>query len=115
MHSESRKLEFSVKMGDGLGDFVRQKSSLKYSLSKLLMDACACYLHYLPRLHRQSGEVPAAVDGDALRQNRVQTPHLIPGQHAEPPALIRSSGHGDQKKKVFKKEKKCFFPPLWVS
>lgn len=86
------------------------------------------YLYDLPRLHGQSGEVPPAVDGDALRQNRVQAPHLIPGQHAEPPALIRNSGHGDGnffqesgggKMKLLRKEKEktvfCLSPQLWMS
>lgn len=46
------------------------------------------HLHDLPGLHGQRGEVPAAVDRDALAQDGVQPLHLIPRQHTEPPALI---------------------------
>ncbi|MEQ2196016.1 hypothetical protein XENOCAPTIV_022257 [Xenoophorus captivus] len=51
------------------------------------------YLDDLTGLHGQSGEVSSAVDGDSLPQDRVQSLHLIPRQHTEPPSLIRSSRH----------------------
>ena len=55
------------------------------------------HLDDLPGLHGQRGEVPAAVDGDALSQDGVQAPHLIPRQHADPPTLLRriTGGHDD--------------------
>ena len=62
--------------------------------------ACLCvslaYLDDLPRLHGQRGEVAPAVDGDSLPDDRVQAPHLIPSQHAEPPTLFRgiAARHG---------------------
>lgn len=43
----------------------------------------------VPGLHGQRGEVPAPVDGDALPQDGVQPPDLIPVQQAEPAALLR--------------------------
>lgn len=46
------------------------------------------HLDDLPGLHGQRGEVAAAVDRDALAQDGVQPLHLIPRQHAEPPALL---------------------------
>ncbi|TNN86096.1 hypothetical protein EYF80_003513 [Liparis tanakae] len=52
------------------------------------------HLHDLPRLHRQRGEVSSAVDRDALPQDGVQPLHLIPTQHADPPALLRGIGGG---------------------
>ena len=53
---------------------------------------CICWRSHLddvPGLHGQSGEVPAAVDRDALPQDGVQPPHLIPGQHADPRIQLR--------------------------
>ena len=56
------------------------------------------HLDDLPGLHGQRGEVSAAVDRDALPQDGVQAPHLIPGQHADPPNLLRviTGGHDDR-------------------
>lgn len=55
------------------------------------------HLDDLPGLHGQRGEVPAAMDRDALAQDGVQTLHLIPRQHADPPTLITgiAGGHDD--------------------
>lgn len=55
------------------------------------------YLNNLAWLHGQSGEVSPAVDGNSLRQDRVQALHLIPRQNAELPALVRriTARHGD--------------------
>lgn len=60
------------------------------------------HLDDLPGLHGQRGEVSAAVDRDALAQDGVQTPHLIPTQHADPPALLRGirGGHDDPDNKA---------------
>lgn len=56
------------------------------------------HLDDLPGLHGQRGEVSAAVDRDALAQDGVQTPHLVPTQHADTPAVVRgvSGGHDDR-------------------
>lgn len=62
-----------------------------------MSNACAwgSHLDDLPGLHGQCGEVSAPVDRDALGQDGVQTPHLVPTQHADTPAGILgiSGGH----------------------
>lgn len=56
------------------------------------------HLDDLPGLHGQRGEVSTAVDRDALSQDGVQTLHLIPRQHTDPPTLLRgiTGGHDDR-------------------
>lgn len=49
-------------------------------------------------LHRESGEVPSAVDRHRLAEDRVQALQLLPGQDAESPVLLRgvTAGHGGE-------------------
>lgn len=56
------------------------------------------HLDDVPGLHGQCGEVSAPVDRDALGQDGVQTPNLVPTQHADTPAVILgiSGGHDDR-------------------
>lgn len=62
------------------------------------LDGPWSHLDDLPGLNGERGEVSAAVDWDTLSQDGVQTPHLIPRQHADPPTLLRSitGGHDDR-------------------
>ena len=62
------------------------------------MDRRWSHLNDLSGLHGQRGEVSSAVDGDALSQDGVQAPHLIPRKHADPPTQIRgiTGGHDDR-------------------
>ncbi len=53
----------------------------------LLLHAAPDHLDDVPRLHLQSGEVPAAVDGDGAGEDGVQALHLFPVKHAEVDAL----------------------------
>lgn len=58
------------------------------------------YLDDLSWLHGESGEVSTAMDGNSFSEDRVQAPHLIPRQDAEPAVtLIRriTARHGDEK------------------
>lgn len=59
----------------------------------------SCYLDNLAGLYGQRGEVSSAVDRYALTKDGVQTPHLIPRQHAHPPTLLRdiTGGHDDRR------------------
>lgn len=54
------------------------------------------YLYNLSRLNRKSWEVSSSVNWYRFSKNRVQTLHLLPRQHTEPPTLLRriTGGHG---------------------